>query len=145
MKQLLLVVAASVLATAASAQTTPAVNEVRISGSQARIEYPAVMHNVWYDEFDRIRGTYYLSDGKTMQLSMWGNRMYAKIDGIDRMPLIAASPYVFVARNLQMKLIVDDPDSVNGDGDLHATVILAAPLVSSTAPADSYISLLARR
>lgn len=143
MKTLMLTVVVSALSAAASAQTTQTMEEVRISGGQARIEFPADLHNVWYDEFDKVKGTYYLSNGKGMVLSMWGNRMYARIDGMNKVPLVAASPYVFVARNLQMKIMIDDPDA--SSGDLHATVMLAAPLVSSTQPAQPSVTLLARR
>ncbi len=143
MKKLILTAALGVLAAAAGAQNAQTVETVRIPRSQGLIEYPPLQRNVWYDEFDTIKGTYYLSNGKTMQLSMWGNRMYAKIDGIDKMQLLAESPYVFVARNLQMKITVEDPN--NATGPLRATVGLAAPLVSSTASAGDTITLLAHR
>ncbi len=146
MNKLIFTVAVSALAAAAGAQTMPnaqSIEEVRISRSQPLIEYPPLLRNVWYDEFDTVKGTYYLSNGKTMQLSMWGNRMYAKIDGVDKLQLLAESPYVFVARNLQMKIMIDDPG--NSSGPLRATVALAAPLVSSTAPAGDVITLLAHR
>lgn len=143
MKKLILTVVLGVLGTAAGAQNAQTVETVRIPRSQGLIEYPPVQRNVWYDEFDTIKGTYYLSNGKTMQLSMWGNRMYAKIDGIDKMQLLAESRYVFVARNLQMKITVEDPTT--SSGPLRATVGLAAPLVSSTASAGDIITLLAHR
>lgn len=143
MKKLMLIVAVSALSAAASAQTTQTMGEVRVAGSQARIEYPAELRNMWYDEFDKVKGTYYLSNGKSMQLSMWGNRMYAKIDGMNRLPLVAASPYVFVARNLQMKIIIDDPDVTSGD--IRATVMLAGPLLSRTSSGNQLFTLLARR
>ena len=143
MKKLMLVLAVSALSAAATAQTTHTLEEVRVLGTQARIEFPAQMHDVWYNEFDTVKGTYYLSDGKTMQLSMWGNRMYAKIDGINKVQLVAASPYVFVARNLQMKIMVDDPAA--SSGAITATVMLAAPRLSSTVGADEFVTLVARR
>lgn len=143
MKKLMLMMAVSAACVAASAQTTQTMEEVRISGAQARIEYPADMRNLWVDEFDKVKGTYYLSNGKSMHLSMWGNRMYAKIDGMNKVPLLAASPYVFVARDLQMKIMIDDPDT--SSGGINATVMLAAPRLSSTAPATDFVTLVARR
>lgn len=143
MKKLILFLAVGALAAAATAQTTQTLEEVRIMGTQARIELPAQLHDVWYDEFDTIKGTYYLSDGKTMQLSMWGNRMYAKIDGMNKVQLVAASPYVFVARDRRMKIMIDDPEA--SPGAINATVMLAAPRLSSTAGADEFVTLVARR
>ncbi len=104
MKKLILAVALGVLAMASTAQTAPAVEEIRISAGLARIHLPENLHNVWQTEFDQVAGTYRLSNGKTMQLSMWGNRMYAKIDGEPRHQLAAVTPYTFVARDLQMRI-----------------------------------------
>lgn len=143
MNKLMTIIALGAACVAASAQTTQTMEEVRISGTQARIEYPADMRNMWVDEFDKVKGTYYLSNGKSMHLSMWGNRMYAKIDGMNKVPLLAASPYVFVARDLQMKIMIDDPDT--SAGDINATVMLAAPRLSSTAAASGFVTLVARR
>lgn len=143
MNKLMMILALGAACVAAGAQTTQTMEEVRISGAQARIEYPADMRNMWVDEFDKVKGTYYLSNGKSMHLSMWGNRMYAKIDGMDKVPLLAASPYVFVARDLQMKIMIDDPDT--SSGDINATVMLAAPRLSSTAAATGFVTLVARR
>lgn len=143
MNKLMTIIALGAACVAASAQTTQTMEEVRISGTQARIEYPADMRNMWVDEFDKVKGTYYLSNGKSMHLSMWGNRMYAKIDGMNKVPLLAASPYVFVARDLQMKIMIDDPDT--SSGDINATVMLAAPRLSSTAAASGFVTLVARR
>jgi hypothetical protein len=143
MKKLMFMVAVGALSAAATAQTTQTLEEVRVLGTQARIEFPAQMHDVWYDEFDTVKGTYYLSDGKTMQLSMWGNRMYAKVDGMNKVQLVAASPYVFVARDLRMKIMIDDPSA--SAGPINATVVMAAPRLSSTAGADEFVTLIARR
>lgn len=143
MKKLMLIAVVSAVSATASGQSAHTMEQVRVAGSQARIEFPAQLHNMWYDEFDKVKGTYYLSNGKGMVLSIWGNRLYARIDGMNKVALVAAAPYVFVARNLQMKITIDDPDV--STGDLHATVSLAAPLLSSTAPANEFVTLLARR
>ncbi len=144
MKKLMLILAVSALSAAATAQNTQTLEEVRVMGTQARIEFPAQLHDVWYDEFDTVKGTYYLSDGKTMQLTMWGNRMYAKVDGMNKVQLVAASPFVYVARNLQMKIMIDDPAA--SEGAINATVMLAAPpQLSSTAGATEFVTLLAHR
>jgi hypothetical protein len=132
MKRLIIVVALGALSALASAQTQPAVEEVRISGALAAIELPDELRNMWQDEFDQVQGTYRLSNGKTMQLSMWGNRMYAKIDGMPRSQLVAVSPYTFVGLDRQMRMRIHD---VNGSGPIKADVLLYSPnLADSTAP-----------
>lgn len=143
MKKLMLILAVGALSAAATAQTTQTLEEIRVQGTQPRIEFPTQMHDVWYDEFDNVKGTYALSNGKTMQLTMWGNRMYAKVDGMNKVQLVAASPYVFVARNLQMKIMIDGPIPL--DGAINATVTMAAPRLSSTAGTEEFITLVARR
>lgn len=143
MKKLMIIIALGTLSAAAGAQTTQTMEEVRISGTQARIELPAQLHDVWYDEFDTVKGTYYLSDGKSMQLSMWGNRMYATVDGMNKVQLVAASPFVFVARDQRMKIMIDDPAA--SAGAINATVMLAAPRLSSTAGTNEFVTLLAHR
>lgn len=127
MKKLILVIALGTLAPAASTQTQPTVEEIRISAGLPRIELPDELHNVWQDEFDQIKGTYRLSNGKTMQLSMWGNRMYAKVDGTPRKQLAAVTPYIFVARDLQMKIRIGNVDA---DGPITADIILAEPNIA---------------
>jgi hypothetical protein len=132
MKKFILVAALGAFSALASAQTQPAVEEVRISANFARIELPDELRNVWQDEFDQVKGTYRLSNGKTMQLSMWGNRMYAKIDGMPRAQLVAASPYVFVGLDRQMRVRIHD---VEASGPIKADVMLLTPnLADSTSP-----------
>lgn len=143
MKKLMLILTVSALSAAATAQTTQTMGEVRVTGTPARIELPAQPYDVRFGEFDTVKGTYYLSDGKTMHLSMWGNRLFAKIDGMNKVQLVAAAPYVYVARNLQVKVMIDDPAA--SDGAINATVMLAAPRLSSTAGADAFVTLLAHR
>lgn len=126
----------------AMAQTAPPVDEVRITRPQVRIDLPAERRNVWADEFDQVKGTYYLSNGKTMELSMWGNRMYAKIDGMPRSQLVAASPYVFVALDEQMKITIDG-DEVPGRN--MAEVILQTPSLAGTSGVRELTRLVASR
>lgn len=142
MKRIIVAVALGALAAGASAQTQPAAEEIRISAGLARIELPEQLHNVWPDEFDRIQGTYRLSNGKTMQLSSWGNRMYAKIDGMPKRQLAAVSPYVFVARDLQLKIRINN---VDGAGPLMADVHLAVPDMAQGSSAVTLTRLIATR
>lgn len=142
MKEIIMAVALGALVPGASAQIQPAVEEIRISGGLPRIELPEQLHNVWQDEFDRIQGSYRLSNGKTMQLSSWGNRMYAKIDGMPRRQLAAVSPYIFVARDLQMKIRISN---VDGAGPIMADVHLAQPSMAQGSSEVTLTRLIATR
>lgn len=126
----------------AGAQSPAAVEAVHISGAMPRIELPEQIRNVWYDEFDQLKGTYYLSNGKTMQLSMWGNRMYAKIDGMPRSQLIAVTPYVFVALDEKMKITIDNNPASDR---INAELLLAGPAMADGSRADEITRILASR
>ncbi len=104
---LLCSVAASAAGQAPTAQAAAqaSIDEVRVS--TPRIVLPETLRNMWPEEFDAIKGDYKLSNGKWVRLSMWGNRMYARIDGRPRTQLIAVTPYEFVALNESMKLSID--------------------------------------
>jgi hypothetical protein len=143
MKTQILMAVAGAFCAVATAQTAPELDPVRITAPSTQIELPPQLRNMWTDEFDQIKGTYYLSNGKTMQLSMWGNRMYAKIDGMQKTQLVAASPYVFVALDKRMKIMVEDPDS--DSSAIHATVLVSMPLLSDAASRNELITLMARR
>ena len=124
------------------AQPQSAVNEIRIAGALNRIELPRELRNVWHDEFDQVKGSYHLSNGKTMQLEMWGNRMYAKIDGMPRAQLVAASPYTFVGLNRQMRIDISDIDSA---GPINAEILLVGPALAGMDPDHHMIRLTASR
>jgi hypothetical protein len=130
------------VACAANAQTTPAVDEVRITRPVLRIELPAERRNVWADEFEDVKGTYALSNGKSMQLSMWGNRMYAKIDGMPKTQLVAVSPYVFVALDETLKVSIDTERTV---GRNEAELLMVVPRLAGTNVVNEVVRLVASR
>jgi hypothetical protein len=124
-------------------QSTKQAHEILIERRQVRQDNLADLGNIWYDEFEKVKGTYYFENGKYMHLSMWGNRMYAEIEGNNRFALVSASPYVFLGRNQKVKITVEDPDV--SSGAIHATVVLASSLLSNLAPKDELITLVAHR
>lgn len=142
MNKLMLVLMLGALPGAVAAQAVPAVDEVRITRPLDRIELPPERRNVWVDEFDQIKGTYYLSNGKSMQLSMWGNRMYARIDGMPKSQLVAVSPYVFVALDEKLKISIDDQSDF---GRNHAQILMVMPRVSGMTVINDVTRLVARR
>lgn len=142
MKKLIFAAAICVLYAGAAAQSQLPMDEIRIAGTLDRIELPQQLRNMWQDEFDQVKGSYALSNGKTMQLSMWGNRMYAKIDGIPRAQLVAASPYTFVGLDRQMRIHITDVDST---GPINAEILLATPALAGAAPATTFTRLLASK
>lgn len=142
MNKLMLAVMLGALPGAVAAQPGPSVDEVRITRPLDRIELPRERRNVWADEFDQVKGTYYLSNGKTMQLSMWGNRMYARIDGMPKSQLVAVSPYVFVALDEKLKISIDDQGDVARN---HAEILMIVPRVAGTTIINEVTRLVASR
>lgn len=143
MRQLMFIAVVSALSATATAQTVQQLDEVHVSGTTERIELPAQLRNIWYDQFDQVKGTYSLSNGKTMQLSLWGNRMYAKIDGMPKAQLVAESPYVFVALDKQMKIMIEDPEA-SASSVIKAELLLSVPR-QADAGTGEMVRLLARR
>jgi hypothetical protein len=142
MKKLIVGMLACASCALAGAQEARPPQEVRVTGTPERISLPPQLRNVWYEEFDAVDGQYALSNGRRMALSMWGNRMYADIDGIGKMQLVAASPYVFIGLRQQVRIVVDEPDA---SGRINATVLIPAQLLSSTAVPGEFVELLAQR
>ena len=143
MKTLIIAMLACASCATASAQVqTP--EQVRVTGTQERISLPSQLRNVWYDEFDEVDGEYALSNGRRMVLSMWGNRMYARIDGMEKVQLVADSPYVFVGLGRQLKIVVQE-SAMQGSGRISATVLIPAQMLSSSARVGEFVELLAQR
>ncbi|MDB5793449.1 MAG: hypothetical protein JWQ80_3473 [Massilia sp.] len=142
-KCLAAMLACAACATVAAQEARPS-SEVRVTAAAERISLPQQLRNVWYDAFDEVAGEYALSNGGRMLLVMWGNRMYARIDGMEKVQLVAASPYVFIGLGRQVKIVVDEPQG-SPDGRIHATVLLPAQMLSRTAEVGQFVQLLARR
>lgn len=132
------------LSGAAIAQDLPPPGQVRITPPPERIVLPPLRHNVWQDEFDMVKGTYALSNGGSMQLSMWGNRMYASMGSFGRVQLVAVTPYVFVTRDEQMRIAIEDP-TTSSSNRINATLTLPAHMLSSTALPGEFLTLMAQR
>ncbi|HEY5801240.1 MAG TPA: hypothetical protein VIT92_13525 [Burkholderiaceae bacterium] len=142
-----LALASAIAATApAMAQSQPATSPpsdetVSVRAPQI-IELPRQLNQMWPNEFEEISGIYTLSNGKHMVLSMDGTRMYATIDGGRRTRIVAESPYVFIARDKQFKIVVMDPALQRvADADLRLIVPTSNLAVLGT----RYVSPAARR
>jgi hypothetical protein len=142
MKKLIVGLLACASCALAGAQEAQPPEEVRVTGTPERISLPPQLRNVWYDAFDEVAGEYALSNGGRMALGMWGNRMYARIGGMDKVQLVAASPYVFIGLDRQLKIVMHEPDA---SGRMHATVLVPAQMLSSTAVPGEFVELLAQR
>lgn len=144
MKTLIVAVFACAACAMAAAQEARQEEEVRVTGTQERISLPPRLHDAWYDAFDEVAGEYALSNGRRMALVMWGNRMYARIDGMEKVQLVAAAPDVFVGLGGQVKIVVHEP----GAGDtvrMRATVLVPAHMLSGRARMGEFVELLAQR
>ncbi len=144
MKTLACVAVLAALSGSASAQELPPPGQVRITPPPERIVLPPLRHNVWQEEFDAVKGTYALSNGGSMQLSMWGNRMYASMGSVGRVQLVAVSPYVFVTRDEQMRIAIEDP-TTSSSNRINATLTMPAHMLSSTAAPREFVTLIAQR
>lgn len=142
MNKLMLGILLAGAAAGTAAQTAPSVNEVRISRPLARIELPQLRHNMWADEFDQVKGQYRLANGKKMELGTWGNRMYVTIDGMPRMRLVAASPYVFVAQDEKLKITINENDPYGPQG---AELLMVVPRLVSGTLVDELTRIVATR
>jgi hypothetical protein len=121
MKTHILVAAlAGALSAAALAQSAPPIDAVVVRPQG--IELPSQMDRLWYNEFEQVSGLYRLSNGKRMELSMDAGHMYAKIDGMKKTRIVAASPYVFVAADRQFRITAADPNQLRGAADVDVQV-----------------------
>ena len=140
---LIAAVLGGLLAPVATAQTDQPPGEVRVSAPAPRLVQPG-LGNIWHEEFDAVKGSYALSNGKAMHLSMWANRMYVKIDGMDKMPLVALSPYAFVSRDQQLRIEVENPALAPSDR-ISAMVMMPARFAGREAALGEFVTLVAQR
>jgi len=85
------------------------------------IDLPAKAISPALTNFDNYKGAYDLSDGRVISLTQRGTHMYAEIDGMERVRLLAADMNSFVAVDRSMKLNLGH----RFDGDVHGEVLLA--------------------
>lgn len=142
MKKLILIASMSLFASAAMAQNASPSDGSRVSENHTGIQLPDKLHNMWYDEFHEIEGTYYLSNGKKMQLSLSGDRMYATVDGVERTRLVAESPYVFVGRDQKMRMSINSPDA---NAPFTADILMAVAATTAGTHEEKFERFLAIR
>ncbi|WLI88651.1 hypothetical protein Q4S45_18305 [Massilia sp. R2A-15] len=114
MKKLLISTFLGMLALGAAAQTEPDPS-VRITGYQ--IVLPEHRYQMSAQDLDVYKGMYDLSNGQTMRLRVYGNRMYAAVNDGQRKMLVASSPNTFVATDMSLKMTLNrsDFDEVTGE------------------------------
>jgi hypothetical protein len=126
MKKLLISTFLGMLAFGASAQTEQD-QSIRITGHQ--IQLPEHRYPMFEGDFRPYQGWYDLSNGQTMRLRGYGNRIFVELDDGPRTQLVAASANTFVAvdRSLKMTLKHGDFDDVTGE------VLMAVPTQAAQA------------
>lgn len=139
MKRLMLIALLGGLSLTAAAQTTPD-SSVRIRGYQ--IELPAHPHILFAGDFDTYKGVYDMANGDTLVMRQVGRRMYAEMGDGQRRELVAAASNVFVARDQNVKITLNQQP----DGDITGNVLM---VVGGTSPqqasAQQVISLVGVR
>ena len=86
------------------------------------IDLPAKAISPALTNFDNYKGAYDLSDGRVISLTKRGTHIFAEIDGMEKVQLVAADMNSFVAtdRTLQLNL------GLRSDGEVRGEVLLAA-------------------
>jgi hypothetical protein len=107
----------SAMAHSESQQTAPTAS-VTISSPKEKFELPNPPYKIRSAEFNVVKGQYDLSNGVTLTMQTTGRRMYAYLDGISKMEILAAAPNIFVAKNKQMKMTFEQAPNGNVSGVL---------------------------
>ena len=124
MKHRYLIVPLAVLSLAAAAQTSTDRDPVRIAGQALKIELPAHFSKIDLGGFDVLQGgSYYLSNGGTLHLTMWGNRKYAQVSGMPKREVVAVGTYQFVALDKTLKISL----TAMGNDDVTGYLLMTVP------------------
>ena len=89
-------------AAAQQVNTGQAATAVQISG------VPLERYRLDPEAEEDVKGLYILSNGKTMRVSLQGNRLFAQIEGERRAPLVPVGHKVFVAPGIDSILSFDE-------------------------------------
>lgn len=122
MKKLVLISIISMSALAATAQTAPDNQTVKITGPTLRIEPPSHYHRMAADEaYDYLR-SYSLANGMTLDLFYRGRTLYAEVGEQGRHEIVSVASNVFVALDQQLKMTIN----LHGD-DASGELIMVVP------------------
>lgn len=97
----------------AIAQTVPVTESVTISSVREKIELPSQVYKIRSAEFNDVKGQYDLENGMILTVQSTGRRMYAEMDNMSKVELVAAAPNIFVAKNKQLKLTFEQMPNGN--------------------------------
>lgn len=106
---------------AASAQSVDQQGSTVRVPAPLSIDLPARTLSPALTNFDNYQGAYDLSDGRVISLTKRGTHIYAEIDGMEKVQLVAADMNSFVATDRTMKLNLGH----RLDGEVHGEVLLA--------------------
>jgi len=121
MKNLVLILIASMCSLAAMAQTAPDNGAVTIT-APLRIDAPSQYHRMHPDEYYDYLRSYDLSNGMTLNLFGRGTKIYAEVGEQGRHELVATAQNVFVAMDQQLKMTIN----LHGD-DASGELLMALP------------------
>jgi hypothetical protein len=117
---------------AAYAQSDPQkIDTVRIPAVPDRIDLPTVQLGRVMTNFDSYKGSYELSDGRTLYLTASAHRMYAEVDGLQKTEVVGVTSNSFVGVDRSIKLNLKMRD----DGEVRGEVLLARPATAAGLPA----------
>lgn len=110
MKKLVLISIFGAMSLAAMGQESSNVEEIIVTAPA--IQLPSQPYRLNRDELDNVLGWYELSNGETMSLFSVRGDLYAQVKGQPRHEIVAASPDTFVAKDRQMKIVLDRDEAV---------------------------------
>jgi alpha-amylase/alpha-mannosidase (GH57 family) len=118
---LILILIASMLSLAATAQTATDNSAVTIT-APLRIDAPSQYHRMQPQEYYDYLRSYDLSNGMTLNLYSRGRKIYAEVADQGRHEIVATAQNVFVALDQQLKMTIN----LHGD-DASGELIMALP------------------
>jgi hypothetical protein len=125
MKKFFLLFALGMASMGAVAESAPPVSgaeTVTISGAEQNINLPSKIYKMWPEDFYKFKGSYDLSNGKTLSLFSRGSRMYAEVEDQPRHEIAAVSPNSFVALDKQLKMKIEHHENGEVSGELFMVV-----------------------
>lgn len=143
MKKLILISILSALSLAATAQSASDTDTVTISGAEQKITLPSNYSKMWPEDFYAYKGSYDLSNGKSLFVFSRGSKMYAQVEDQPGHEIVAATSNTFVALDKQLKMTIDLHDNGDVSGEL-LMVVKPGGLASGVMTGAQYMAVAFR-
>jgi hypothetical protein len=106
----------------------PMSNDNQVTITAPAIQMPDQTYSMDRSELNKFKGWYELSNGGELSLFSQRGVLYAQVEGQPQHEIVATTPDTFVAKDLQLKLVLDqDVDTNEGDVVVGRLIMAAAP------------------